>query len=76
MTAAWTVAVLPYRVTVAGANAVVAASLPSAGSLSPLRRGRPRLPVRAGGSPYSAASLRSRVVQVTPGGSFFSSPPA
>jgi len=47
-----------------------------AGSLSRLTRGRPRLPAQAGGSSYSAASLRSRVVQVTAGGSFFSSPPA
>jgi hypothetical protein len=39
-------------------------------------RGRPRRPVRTGGSSCRAASLRSRVVQVTRCGSFFSSPPA
>jgi site-specific DNA recombinase len=43
--------------------------------VSPLP-GPAALPVRAGGSPYKAASLRSRVVQVTRAGSFFSSPPA
>ena len=61
-------AVLPYRVTVTGVNAAAAASPARAGSRSPLVRGRPRLPVRAGGSPCRAASLRSRVVQVTRGG--------
>ena len=69
-------AALPYRVTVTLVNAVVAASPARAGSRSPLVRGRPRRPVRAGGSWCRAASLRSRVVQVTWGGSFFSSPPA
>ena len=44
---------------------MVADSLASEGSLSPFSRGKPRLPLRPGGSPYSAASLRSRVVQVT-----------
>jgi len=74
--AALMAAVLPYRATVTGVNAVVAASRSRAGSRSPLVRGRPRRPVRAGGSPYRAASLRSRVVQVTAAGSLFSSPPA
>jgi hypothetical protein len=71
--AALMAAVLPYRVTVTSANAVVAASPCRAGSRSPLARGRPRLPVRAGGT---AASLRGQVVQVTCGGSFFNSRPA
>ena len=35
-----------------------------------------RRPVRPGGSSYRAASLRSRVVQLTRHGSFFSFPPA
>jgi hypothetical protein len=74
--AALMASVLPYRVTVTWVNAVVTASFAREGSRSPLVRGRPRLPVRAGGSPYRAASLRSRVVQVTGAGSFFSSPPA
>src|SRR5690348_14513333 len=70
--AAWMAVVLPYRVTVTGVNAAAPASLAREGSLAPFSGGRPRLPVRAGGGSYSAASLRSRVVHVTRPGSFFS----
>ncbi len=74
--AAWMVAVLPQGVTVTWVNAVVAANWAREGSLSPFSLGRPRRPVRTDGSSYSTASLRGRVVQLTRGGSFLSSPPA
>jgi len=76
MVAALMAAALPYRVTVTSVNAVMPTSSCRAGSRSPLAGGRPRRPVRAGGSPCKAAALRSRVVQVTWDGSLFSSPPA
>jgi hypothetical protein len=76
MAATWIVLVLPYRVMVTGANAAQLASLAGDGSRMPLARGRPRCPVRAGGSWCGAASLRSRVVQVMPGGSVLGSFPA
>jgi hypothetical protein len=42
----------------------------------PFTQGRPGFPVRPGGRPCSAASLRSRVVQEIPAGRPFGSPPA
>ncbi len=53
-----------------GVKAVVAAMRSRAGSRGPLTRGRLRRPVRGGGSSCKAASLRSRVVQVTHAGQF------
>jgi hypothetical protein len=76
ITAAWTAGVVRYRVAVTGCQVDVAASLSRLGSRSPLARGRPGFPVRWGGSSQSAASLRSRVVQVIWAGSLFSSAPA
>jgi hypothetical protein len=54
-----------------------AAARPSRqGSRLPLTRGRPRLPVRGGASSHRAASLRSRVAQVTSPGRRRSALPA
>jgi hypothetical protein len=57
-------------------NSARAVSLARDPSLALRARGRPHRPVRAVGSSYRAASLRSRVVQVIPGASLCSSFPA
>jgi hypothetical protein len=59
---------LAVPVTAARVSAASAASRARDGSFWPFARGRPRRAVRAGGSSYGAASLRSRIVQVMPGG--------
>ena len=70
------VAALPYGVTAAGVNAASAANPGQGRQLIALCAGPSPPPVRAGGSSHGAASLRRRVVQVTPGGSPLSSFPA
>jgi hypothetical protein len=69
ITARSTVSVCPYRYTSVRVQIAAAARAAGRPSLRPFNAGRPRLPVRAGGGPNSAALAGSRVVHVTPAAS-------